>query len=403
MAEFLVKMADERGNVLEQVDNGFSEQELRDRYAQQGYLVVSVKGRTGLFSGSLFGSKKRIKTDTFIIFNQQLYTLIKAGLPMLMVLSLLGRRQRDPYFKSLLENVHERVRSGQLLSEAFEAQQVVAKVYTTTILAGERSGNLEEVLSRYISYQRITSTFRKKLISSLWYPGLLCVALTVMLSFLFTYVVPQFAALYTDMQAQLPTITKFMLAFGTTIRGYFYIVVPVLILLIVAAAVSARSAKGSEILDKLRFKLPLFGSMWMKYQVALFCRTLATLLAGGLPLVPSLETARNAIGSRKISGLVQNAAVRVREGRSLSASLEETGFFPEMAIEMIEVGESTGALHSMLNSTAEFYEEDVQNAMTAAMQLIEPLILIFMAIIVAVVLISLYLPIFSLGGQVQSQ
>src|SRR5437764_4998069 len=403
MAEFLVKMADERGNVLEQVDNGFSEQEVRDRYAQQGYLVYSVKGRTGLFSGALFGGKSRIKTDTFIIFNQQLYTLIKAGLPMLMVLDLLARRQRDPNFKSILENVHERVRSGQLLSEAFEAQQVVPKVYTTTILAGERSGNLEEVLSRYISYQRITSGFRKKVISSLWYPGLLCLALTVMLSFLFTYVVPEFASLYSDMNAHLPEATKFLLAFGTTIRGHFFIIVPALILLVLAIVIWTRTPKGSEFVDKMRFKLPVFGVMWMKYQVALFSRTLATLLAGGLPLVPSLETARNAIGSRKISSLVENAGTRVREGRALSASLEETGFFPDMAVEMIEVGESTGALHSMLNSIAEFYEEDVQNSMTAAMQLIEPIILIFMAIIIAFVLIALYLPIFSLGGQLQGQ
>jgi len=396
-------MADERGNVLEQVDNGFSEQEVRDRYVQQGYLVYSVKGRVGLLSGNLFGSKKRIPTDTFIVFNQQLYTLIKAGLPMLMVLDLLSRRQRHPYFKSLLENVRERVKSGQLLSEAFEAQQVVPKIYTTSVLAGERSGSLEEVLNRYISYQRITSTFRKKLISSLWYPALLFVALTVMLSFLFTYVVPQFAELYRSMNAQLPNITKLMLAFGTTVKGYFYIVFPTVIALIVAAVAWTRSEKGSDALDKLRFKLPLFGDMWMRYQVALFSRTLATLLAGGLPLVPSLETARNALGSRKISTLVETAAARVREGRSLSTSLEETGFFPDMAVEMIEVGESTGALHSMLNSIAEFYEEDVQNAMTAAMQLIEPVILIFMAIIVAFVLIALYLPIFSLGAQIQPQ
>ncbi|HEV2986839.1 MAG TPA: type II secretion system F family protein [Candidatus Angelobacter sp.] len=399
MAEFLVKMADERGNVLEQVDNGFSEQEVRDRYLQQGFLVYSVKGRTGLLTGGLLGRKKHIKTDIFIIFNQQLYTLIKAGLPMLMVLDLLARRQRDPKFKSLLENVHERVRSGQLLSEAFEAQQVIPKVYTTSILAGERSGNLLEVLSRYISYQRITSTFRKKLISSLWYPALLFLALTVMLSFLFTYVVPQFASLYSDMNASLPDITKLLLAFGTTVKGYFFIIVPGLIMLVLAIVIWSRSVKGAEVLDRLRFKLPLFGAMWLKYQVALFSRTLATLLSGGLPLVPSLETARNAIGSRKISSLIENAGSRVREGRSLSSSLEETGFFPDMAVEMIEVGESTGALDAMLNSVAEFYEEDVQNAMTAAMQLVEPIILIFMAIIIAIVLIALYLPIFSLGGQ----
>jgi type IV pilus assembly protein PilC len=401
MAEFLIKIADERGNVLEQTENGFSEQEVRDRYAQQGYLVYSVKSRNGLFSGNLLGGKKRIKTDTFIIFNQQLYTLIKAGLPMLMVLELLARRQRDPYFKSLLENVRERVKSGQLLSEAFEAQLVVPKIYTTSVLAGERSGSLEEVLNRYISYQRITSTFRKKLVSSLWYPALLFTALTVMLSFLFTYVVPKFADLYAQFGSKLPYITQVMLAIGKTVQGYFYIVFPVIIGSVLAAVAWTRSEKGGDALDRVRFKVPVFGEIWMKYQVALFSRTLATLLAGGLPLVPSLETARNAIGSRKISHLVENAGQRVREGRSLSSSLEETGFFPDMAVEMIEVGESTGALHSMLNSVAEFYEEDVQNAMTAAMQLIEPIILIFMAIVVAFVLVALYLPIFSLGAQVQ--
>ena len=401
MAEFLIKIADERGNVLEQTENGFSEQEVRDRYAQQGYLVYSVKSRTGLLSGKLLGGTKRIKTDTFIIFNQQLYTLIKAGLPMLMVLELLARRQRDPYFKALLENVRERVKSGQLLSEAFEAQMVVPKIYTTTVLAGERSGSLEEVLNRYIAYQRIISTFRKKLVSSLWYPALLFTALTVMLSFLFTYVVPKFAGLYAQFGSTLPYMTQVMLAIGKTIQGYFYIVFPLIIGSVLAVVAWTRTEKGGDALDRVRFKLPLFGDIWMKYQVALFSRTLATLLAGGLPLVPSLETARNAIGSRSISRLVENAGQRVREGRSLSASLEETGFFPDMAVEMIEVGESTGALHSMLNSVAEFYEEDVQNAMTAAMQLIEPVILNFMAIIVAGVLISLYLPIFSLGSQVQ--
>jgi type IV pilus assembly protein PilC len=220
-----------------------------------------------------------------------------------------------------------------------------------------------------------------------------------MLSFLFTYVVPQFASLYSDMNASLPDITKLLLAFGTTVRGYFFIIVPALIMLVLAAVIWSRSAKGGETLDKLRFKVPLFGSMWLKYQVALFSRTLATLLSGGLPLVPSLETARNAISSRKVSGLIETAGSRVREGRSLSSSLEETGFFPDMAVEMIEVGESTGALDAMLNSVAEFYEEDVQNGMTAAMQLVEPIILIFMAIIIAIVLIALYLPIFSLGGQ----
>lgn len=402
MAEFLVKMADERGHVLEQVENGLSEKDVRDRFAQKGFLVYSVKDRGGVLSLNLFQRRRKIKNDEFIIFNQQFVTLIKAGLPILMALDLLRKRQRNPFFQSLLENVRERVKGGELLSEAFEAQgqAFISRIYTTTLLAGERSGNLEEVLTRYISYQRIGATFRKKLISSLWYPGLLMTALTVMLTFLITYVVPKFAELYHQFDAELPYVTKLMLGIGTTLQGYFYIVLPVLLGLIAVVIAWVRSEQGARVIDIVRFKLPIFGSIWMKYQVAMFSRTLSTLLAGGMPLVPSLETASSAINSRRISHNVEQAARRVREGGSLSASLEETRFFPELAVEMIEVGESTGALPAMLNSVAEFYEEDVQNALTAAMQLIEPVLLIIMASVVAFVLISLYLPIFNLGSQI---
>jgi type IV pilus assembly protein PilC len=402
MAEFLVKMADERGHVLEQVESGVSEKEVRDRFAQRGFLVYSVRDNAGMLGLNLFRPRRKIKTDEFIIFNQQLVTLIKAGLPILTGLDLLRKRERNVFFASLLENVQERVKSGQLLSEAFEAQGagVVSTIYTTTLLAGERSGNLEEVLTRYVAYQRLTAVFRKKLQSSLWYPALLIVALTVMLSFLITYVVPKFADLYTQFNADLPEITKILLAVGTTLQSYFYIVVPAVAGLVILAIAWLRSKQGATILDSLRFKVPIFGAIWMKYQVAMFCRTLATLLSGGMPLVPSLETASSSINSRKISRTVEQTAKRVREGRGLSASLEETKFFPDLAVEMIEVGESTGALPAMLNSVAEFYEEDLQNALTAALQLIEPALLILMACVVAFVLVALYLPIFSLGSQI---
>jgi type IV pilus assembly protein PilC len=402
MAEFLVKMADERGHVLQQVENGISAQEIHDRFSQQGFLVYSVKNRAGLLPfGGRSLSKKALKAEQFVVFNQQFLTLIKAGLPILKSLSILSKRQKNAAFKSMLENIQERVKSGQLLSEAFEAQGAVSKIYTTTLLAGERSGNLEEVLGRYIAFQRITVSFRKKLISSLWYPALLIVALSVMLTFLMTYVVPQFADLYSTLNAKLPGITLVMLSIGRGIQHYYYIILAVLVALVLVISVWVRSEKGSKSLDAVRYKLPIFGEIWMKYQIAMFSRTLSTLLTGGLPLVPSLETASHSINSFKISSNVEHGARRVREGRSLSYSLEETEFFPDLAIEMIEVGESTGALPAMLNSVAEFYEEDVQNSLATAMQLIEPAILIFMGITVALVLLSLYLPIFSLGAQVQ--
>ena len=404
MAEFLVKMADERGRVLQQVESGFSAKEVRERFIQQGFLVYSVKDKGGLLAAKLLGPRQKIKTDEFIIFNQQFVTLIKAGLPILMSLDLLRKRQRNPFFRTLLEDVRTRVKSGQLLSEAFEAQGkgqgAISKVYTTTLLAGERSGNIEEVLSRYVGYQRITSTFRKKVIASLWYPAILVVALIVMLSFLMTYVVPKFSELYAQFNQELPTVTQILLAVGTTAQGYFYIVMPSMIVAVLLAMAWFRSEKGREALDTLRFRLPVLGAVWLKYQVAMFSRTLATLLSGGMPLVPSLETASSSINSPRISRNVEQAGKWVREGRSLSNSLEETQFFPELAVEMIEVGESTGALPSMLNSVAEFYEEEVQNSLTTALELIPVFLLIFMALVVAFVLIALYLPIFSLGSQV---
>jgi type IV pilus assembly protein PilC len=401
MAEFLIKMADERGHVLEQVENGISEQEIRDRFAQQGFLVYSIKGRGGLLSLQLGGRRKSVGSTEFIIFNQQFLTLVKAGLPILKSLELLAKRQRNAYFKSTLENVLQRVKSGELLSDAFAAQGSFSKIYTTTLLAGERSGNLEEVLGRFIAFQRISLTFRKKLLSSLWYPGLLISALVVMLTFLMSYVVPQFADLYTSLNAKLPAITVFMLGIGTGIRNYYYLILAGIAALVIGSLLWTRSENGARTLDALRYRLPLIGTIWMKYQVAMFSRTLSTLLSGGLPLVPSLETASQSINSFKIAENVGHAARRVREGHSLSSSLEETKFFPDLAIEMVEVGESTGALPAMLNSVAEFFEEDVQNSLSAALQLIEPILLIFMGVTVAFVLISLYLPIFSLGAQMQ--
>ncbi|MGB8132032.1 MAG: type II secretion system F family protein [Candidatus Angelobacter sp.] len=392
-------MADERGHVLQQVESGVSEQEIRERFVQQGFMVYSVKTRRGLLPVGARARKKILKADQFVIFNQQFLTLIKAGLPILKSLNILSKRQKNVRFKAILENVQERVRSGELLSQAFEAQGATSKIYTTTLLAGERSGNLEEVLGRFISFQRITVSFRKRLIASLWYPALLICALTVMLTFLMTYVVPQFADLYSSLNAKLPAMTVFMLGIGRGIQNDYPVILGSLLAVAILITLWVRSESGSKTLDSLRYKLPLFGQIWMKYQIAMFSRTLSTLLSGGLPLVPSLETASHSINSFKIASNVGYASNRVREGRALSFSLEETKFFPDLALEMIEVGESTGALPAMLNSVAEFYEEDVQNSLSTAMQLVEPVILIFMGITVAIVLLSLYLPIFSLGAQ----
>jgi type IV pilus assembly protein PilC len=398
MTEFVIKLADERGRVMEQSHAAATAEELRARFTQAGYYVYSVKAKS-----MLGASKKKAKLETFLIFNQQFLTLIKAGLPILGSLELLARRQKLPHFRAQLEDVAARVKTGESISQAFEAQGGFPIVYTTTLLAGERSGNLEEVLQRFLDFQRVSLTFRKKLKASLIYPALLVVMVIGLFIFLITFVVPRFAQLYEQLGTTLPGLTVFLLNLGKEAQAYgIYAAIVAGILGFLLYRWSKTDA-GANLIDRIRISLPVIGPVWLKYQVGLFSRTLSTLLTGGLPLVPSLETAARSIDSRQIASAVYKSVETVREGKGLSASLQQTKVFPELAIEMIEVGESTGALPQMLNSVAEFFEEDVQTNLTAAMSLIEPAILIVMGVVVTTILIALYLPIFRLspgaGGQ----
>jgi type IV pilus assembly protein PilC len=270
-------------------------------------------------------------------------------------------------------------------------------MYTTTLLAGERSGNLQEVLERYVSFQKVSLAFRKKLITSLIYPCVLICLVCSLMIFMFTVVVPQFAQLYDQMGSKLPAMTMALLTFGKWLQHNIgWLALGALIIAFTIYRFSTTD-RGRDTIDGARIRMPIFGRIWLKYQVALFARTLSTLLTGGLPLVPSLETASRSISSRRVSKAVMSSITTVREGKSLADSLGKTGVFPDLAAEMITVGEQTGALPQMLNSVAEFFEEDVATALTAALALIEPAILILMGVVVVFILISLYLPIFSLG------
>jgi type IV pilus assembly protein PilC len=395
MTEFVVRLADERGKVQEQTLAAATADELRARFTQSGYHVYSVKPK-GLF-GANDSRKKKVKLDTFLVFNQQFLTLIKAGLPILGSLDLLARRQKVLSFRGQLEDVAQRVKTGESISSAFEAQGGFPVVYTTTLLAGERSGNLEEVLQRFVDFQRVSLTFRKKLTASLIYPTLLILMVIALLTFLISFVVPQFAGLYEQLGTKLPGMTIFLLSIGANAQKYGLYVAGLLALIGFLFYRWAKTERGGTMLDRVRIATPFLGTIWLKYQVGLFSRTLSTLLTGGLPLVPSLETAAKAIDSKQIGLAVYRSVETVREGKGLSASLAATKVFPELAIEMIEVGESTGALPQMLNSVAEFFEEDVQTNLTAAMSLIEPLILVVMGVVVVLILIALYLPIISLN------
>jgi len=402
MAEFVCKVADASGRVYSQVEPAESVTEARQKLMDRGLFVYTVRPAAGMF-GQAFGGRREKSVDgnEFLVFNQQFSTLIKAGITILKALDLLAERAAAPRLRPVLGEVRRLVREGTTLSEALEQQGVFPKVYTVSVLAGEKSGNLSGVLDYYIAYQKVTTGLKKKLISTLIYPAILVVSATLIVSYLVTTVIPKFAVLYNDLNINLPQATRILLAVTVTYRPYLMGSIAVAVFLAVSAFAWSRTDAGGLALERFRMRLPLIGETISKFQFAQFCRTLSTLLAGGTPLVQAMETAGGAIKSRLVSGAITQGAQSVREGQSLHDSLASTGLVPDLALEMIEVGEASGALAPMLGSVAEFYEDEVNTNLTNLVALIEPAILIFMAILIAFILVALYLPMFSMsvGGQ----
>lgn len=396
MGEFVCRVADATGRVYSHIEAAGTQAEARQKLADRGLYVYSVENRNRMLSGVLQAkSNRQVGGSDFLILNQQFNTLIKAGLPILRALDLLAERASSPRLRPIIGQIRDRVREGKSLSEAVAEAGVFSKVYSTAILAGEKSGNLSGVLDYYIAYQKVSTGVRKKILATLVYPVLLITVACVVVTYLVTVVVPKFALLYRDMNVELPTATRVLIALTVDYRPVIVGIVAVLFLLSVGLFFWSRSEQGGEAFDRLKFRLPMIGDTSLKFQVAQFCRTLSTLLTGGTPLVAGLQTAGDAMQSPLLRGSITRATQMVREGDSLNTALAATQIMPELALDMIEVGESSGALAPMLTSVAEFYEEEVNLRLSAMVSLIEPAILIFMGMLVAFILISLYLPIFS--------
>jgi type IV pilus assembly protein PilC len=396
MSEFVCRVADASGRVYSHVEAAGTQAEARQKLADRGLYVYSVDARSSLLTGMFSReSSRKVGGSDFLILNQQFNTLIKAGLPILRALDLLAERAASPRLRPIVGQIRDRVREGKSLSEAVNEAGVFSKVFSTAILAGEKSGNLPGVLDYYIAYQKVSTGVRKKILATLVYPALLVTVAALVVTYLVTVVVPKFAALYRDMNVTLPAATRLLIAMTVEYRSAILIGILSLVILAFGVFFWSRSEEGGRAFDRLKFRTPMVGDTIKKFQVSQFCRTLATLLSGGTPLVAGLQTAGEAIDSPLLRSSITTATQMVREGESLNTALSATGIMPELALDMIEVGESSGALAPMLTSVAEFYEEEVNIRLSAMVALIEPAILIFMAILVAFILISLYLPIFS--------
>jgi type IV pilus assembly protein PilC len=399
--EFTVKYAKPTGEVIKSVLVGQNPDEVRHRLQEQGFLPIAIRSRGWGISLRPRKRRQTVKPDDFILFNQQFVALVRAGLPILKSLDLLKDRISNPLLRQHISDVRDRVFSGALLSEAIRAQGIFPTVYTASVFAGERSGNLVEVITRFVQYQKTILSVRKRFLNSLIYPSFLIVLAVGMIAVILTYVIPKFAELYADLNTPLPATTRVLIAVSGTIRENLVLIVPGLLGVIVALKIWTSSRRGMHWLDELKLKVPVIGHLWTMFSMAQLARTLATLLQGGIPLVPALESAREASGNRVIAESISSAITQVREGRPVSDSLQLTGHFPELALEMIRVGEQTGSLPDMLNHVADFYDEDVTIRSTTLLGWVEPVILLVVAVFIATVLISLYMPIFSLGSAVR--
>src|SRR5688572_5241582 len=399
--EFDCKYAKPSGEIVNATLVGQTLEEVRHHLQEQGLLPISVRQK----GWALTRKRERgsqIKTEDFIVFNQQFSALIKAGLPILRSLDLLKGQIKNPILRRHVNDVRDRVHSGAMLSEALRAQGVFPTVYTASIYAGERSGDLVDVINRHIQYEKTVMSVKKRFMNSLIYPAFLVVLAIVMVAVVLTFVIPKFSELYRDLNVPLPLPTTILIAVANTIQSQLFILLPALLMTIIGLWLWSGTGGGRKSVDTLKLKVPILGNLWTMFSMAQLSRTLAMLLQGGTPLLSALEVTRDASGNSVISSSIGYAIGQVREGKTLSDSLEKTGHFPALSLEMMRVGEQTGSLPEMLNHVAGFYDEDVNIKATALFGYIEPIILIFVAGFVAYILISLYLPIFSLGAKIQS-
>jgi type IV pilus assembly protein PilC len=399
--EYVCKVGTVAGEIVEQTFTAPDEAALRSELEHKGYYLFSI--RRGLRLEDVRIRRKRVATALLLIFGQELAALLKAGLPLLQSLDVMLERQKDPLFRTSLGSIRERVKSGIALSEAFKTEgDLYPPILAASLVAGERSGSLETVLRRFVQYLRLTQALKKKAISVSVYP---IVLITVMLTLVFVmlvYVIPQFQSFYEGLNATLPTPTRILMAVSAAIRENMVWLALGLAAAVVVLIAWLRRPGSAITVDRMLLRLPYLGRLMRMYATSQLARTLSTLLTGGLPLLNALEVAANSVGNRAMAAAVAAATPQIREGKSLTAALESSGMLENLALEMVKVGEQTGALGDMLGSVAEFYDEEVDTRLATVLALVEPLMLVLMAFLVAGMLLAFYLPLFQAISAVQA-
>ena len=401
MAEYVIKYGTSNGEILQKVFYSDSETALREQMEQQGFYVFGIKRKFDAFTlaRSIFTlHRKKVSDKQFMVFNQEFAALIHAGLPLLRSLELLMERVENPDFSVILEDVYRQVKSGTSLSEAFANHpDVFPRVYTAGILAGEKSGTLEQVIRRYLSYIKIMLAIRTKVVSSIIYPTLLLALSFGVIGVLVGYVIPKFSDFYKGFTDELPIVTRMLVSLALFLKSNFIWMIPFVIVTIVILQFIIRSSPSAKVrFDQWKLKVPFLGKVWIKFAISQLMRTLHTLLAGGIPLVNAMDVAAESVGNRLVSGELKKVSQGVKEGEPLWSSLKRTGLMTHMSVEMVKVGEETGALEEMLKNVSDFYDEEIDTNLTNVLAIVEPVLLIFMGLLIATILLAMYYPLFTL-------
>ncbi len=398
--EFRCRLGTAAGEVVEGTYIADSEARLRRELEEKGMFILSLQRRAA-FSVTQGARRQRIKRQEFLVFNQELATLLKAGMPLVQSLDILRQRVSNPTFKSVLDSVHDKVRSGTSLSDAFnEHGALFPAVYSASLLAGERSGNLDSVIRRYVAYEKIIGAVKRRTLSALIYPAILVTMMIVLIGIIVLRVVPAFSDFYANFDRELPLSTRIIVAVSDGLVSNLGFIVIGVVGVAVATMFWARQPAQRHRLDKWVLDLPWVGETARKFFTSQLARMLATLLGGGIPLVNALEISVRSLSNRHLARELDRVRVRVQEGQGFAAGLRERNIFPDVAVKMVEVGESTGALQEMLNSLSDFYDEEIETEVGRFITLIEPVLLVFMGIVIAIVVLALYMPLFELSSVV---
>jgi len=402
MLSFSCKVGTSDGRVLEKEFEAASAEILRENLEGQGFFVFQVRRRPLAFLFSKEASSARLSGRRFLSFNQEFLVLIRSGLPILQVLDTITERMEAGPLLEVLRDIRNEVKGGSMLSEAFaKFPRIFPHLYIASVRAGEKTGDLPVTLARYLVYQKRQEALKAKIKGASFYPVLLTIAVLVVLAFMLLYVVPSFTQIYADANAQLPLMTRMLIGVSTGLVSWLPLLLPALIVAIAGVRLYGSSAPGALLIDRFKLKVPFFGPLFLDYALSGFCRTFGTTLASGIPAVQAMQMSRGTLNNRVLEEAMVRAVQRVEEGVTISSAIEQTGYFPVIALRMIGVGEASGALSEMLADVAEYYEEEVERRLDRLTTLIEPIMMLAMGLLIGGIVVAMYIPIFQMGATVR--